>query len=61
MKYNQGYIPKIQYWLDKMVSASTPLEQAQCFSKINYFKKRHQEVYGKVVSVEDLYHGVEIE
>lgn len=61
MKYNQGYIPKIQYWLDKMVSASTPLEQAKALSKINYFKKRHQEVYGKVVSVEDLYHGVEIE
>ena len=61
MKYNQGYIPKIQYWLDKMVSASTPLEQAKALSKINYFKKRHHEVYGKVVSVEDLYHGVEIE
>ena len=61
MKYNQGSIPKIQYWLDKMVSASTPLEQAKALSKINYFKKRHHEVYGVWVGIEELSYGVEIE
>ena len=61
MKYIQGYIPKIQYWVNKLLSAATPMEQAKALSKINYFKKRHYEVYGVWVGIEELSYGVETE
>jgi len=35
-KYSEGYIPKIQYWTDKLIKAGTPIEQAAALSKINY-------------------------
>ena len=44
-KYSEGYIPKIQYWTDKLIKAGTPIEQAAALSKINYFKKKHQQKY----------------
>ena len=53
-KYSEGYIPKIQYWTDKLIKAGTPIEQAAALSKINYFKKRHQQKYGTVVSIAEL-------
>ena len=61
MKYKQGYLPKIHYWYGKLLSAATPLEQAKALSKINYFKKRHHEVYGVWVGIEELSYGVEPE
>jgi len=53
-KYTQGYIPKIQYWVDRLLKASTPLEQANALSKVRYFQKRHKEVYGEVITIESL-------
>lgn len=54
-KYSEGYIPKIQYWTDKLLKAGTPIEQAAALSKINYFKKRHQQKYGgDIVSIAEL-------
>ena len=46
IKYNQGYIPKIQYWTDKLLSAGTPTDQIKALNKVRYFQKRHHEVYG---------------
>lgn len=45
-KYNQGYIPKIQYWTDKLMSAGTPMEQVKALNKVRYFQSRHHAVYG---------------
>lgn len=45
-KYNQGYIPKVQYWTGKLMNAKTPLDQISALNKIQYFQKRHYEVYG---------------
>ena len=59
MKYNQGYIPKINYWVEKLLKAGTPLEQANALSKVRYFQKRHKEVYGSVPTIHDLSYGVE--
>ena len=54
-KYSEGYIPKIQYWTDKLIKAGTPIEQAAALSKIKYFKKRHQQEYGgHIVSIAEL-------
>ena len=54
-KYSEGYIPKIQYWTDKLIKAGTPIEQAAALSKINYFKKKHQQKYGgDIVSIAEL-------
>ena len=53
-KYTQGYIPKIQYWVDRLLKASTPLEQANALSKVRYFQKRHKDVYGEVITIESL-------
>jgi len=53
-KYTQGYIPKIQYWVDRLLNASTPLEQANALSKVRYFQKRHKDVYGEVITIESL-------
>ena len=46
MKYNQGYIPKVQYWTDKLMEAVTPMDQIKALNKVRYFQKRHHEVYG---------------
>ena len=46
MKYNQGYIPKVQYWTDKLMNAKTALDQINALNKVRYFQKRHYEVYG---------------
>ena len=60
-KYENGYLPKIHYWYGKLLKAATPLEQATALSKLNHFKKRHYEVYGMWVGVEELSYGVEPE
>ena len=59
MKYNQGYIPKIKYWVEKLLKASTEREQATALEAIRYFQGRHKDVYGEVVTIESLYHGEE--
>lgn len=48
-KYKQGYIPKIQYWLDKYLTYMdtglwTNAEYA--LTKLTYFTTRQKEVYG---------------
>jgi hypothetical protein len=45
-KYSNGYIPKIKYWVEKLLNASTPLEQAKALSKVKYFQSKQKEVYG---------------
>ena len=52
--YTNGYIPKIQYWVEKLLNASTPIEQAHALSKVRYFQARHNEVYGEIVTIESL-------
>jgi hypothetical protein len=47
VKYSNGYIPKIQYWTDKLMSASNPIDQMRALEKVRYFQKRHHEVYGE--------------
>lgn len=51
-KYSNGYIPKIEYWVNKLFTASTPIEQAAVLSKVKYFQKRHEEVYGEIVTMD---------
>ena len=53
-KYNQGYIPKIQYWTNQLLQATTPIEQAKALTQVNYFKKKHHTTYGVVVTMADL-------
>jgi hypothetical protein len=45
-KYNQGYIPKVQYWTDKLMNALTPIDQIKSLNKVRYFQKRHHKAYG---------------
>jgi hypothetical protein len=52
--YKQGYIPKIQYWVNELFTAITPIQQAKALSKINYFKKRQYQKYGVEVSITEL-------
>ena len=51
-KYSNGYIPKIEYWVNKLLNASTPIEQAAVLQKVKYFQKRHKEVYGEIVTMD---------
>lgn len=51
-KYSNGYIPKIEYWVNKLLNASTPIEQATALSKVRYFQNRHKEVYGEIVTMD---------
>lgn len=51
-KYSNGYIPKINYWVNKLLNASTPTEQAAALSKVKYFQNRHKEVYGESVTMD---------
>ena len=50
-KYSNGYIPKIEYWVNKLFNASTPSELNAALSKVKYFQKRHEEVYGETVTI----------
>ena len=52
--YKQGYIPKIQYWVNELFTATTPIQQAKALGKINYFKKRQYQKYGVEVSITEL-------
>jgi len=54
-KYSEGYLPKIKYWLDKITTAKSPLEQVKAVEKARYFHKRQVEVYGHSVSLLELY------
>jgi hypothetical protein len=58
-KHPKGYIPKIQYWMNKLLKATTPLEQATALSKVRYFQARHNEVYGSVPTIWEMEMGVE--
>lgn len=43
VKYPQGYIPKIQYWNDKLQTAmkqSNWVEAEYCMKKLNHFVSR---------------------
>ena len=51
-KYSNGYIPKINYWVNKLLNAQTPIEQAKALSKVKYFQNRHKEVYGEIVTMD---------
>ena len=39
-KYPQGYLPKIEYWLDKVENGRTAAGRAHAKSKVMYFLKR---------------------
>ena len=53
-KYTNGYIPKIQYWLNKLSTAKSPIEQIEAVRKVQYFQKRHYTVYGEKVMLNEL-------
>jgi hypothetical protein len=59
MKYNNGYIPKIKYWTQKLLKASTPVEQTHALSKVHYFQNRHKEVYGNIPTIWEMNYGEE--
>lgn len=42
-KYPQGYLPKIEYWLDKVENGRTKEGRAHAKSKVLYFLKRQME------------------
>ena len=42
-KYPQGYLPKIEYWLDKVENVRTKEGRAHAKSKVLYFLKRQME------------------
>ena len=42
-KYPQGYLPKIEYWLDKVENGRTAAGRAHAKSKVMYFLKRQME------------------
>ena len=43
-KYPQGYLPKIEYWLDKVENGRTKEGRAHAKSKVMYFLKRQMEL-----------------
>jgi hypothetical protein len=45
-KYENGYLPKIEYWLDKVVEGRTKAGREHAKSKVLYFIQRQMEVYG---------------
>jgi hypothetical protein len=57
--YEQGYIPKIKYWLEKITTATNPMEQVKAVEKVRYFQKRQKEVYGTTPTLLDIYYGEE--
>ena len=42
-KYPNGYLPKIQYWLDKVENGRTKEGRAHAKSKVLYFLKKEME------------------
>lgn len=42
-KYPNGYLPKIEYWLDKVENGRTKEGRAHAKSKVMYFLKRQME------------------
>ena len=42
-KYPNGYIPKIEYWLDKVENGRTAEGRAHAKSKVLYFLKKEME------------------
>ena len=42
-KYPQGYLPKIEYWLDKVENGRTAAGRAHAKTKVMYFLKRQME------------------
>lgn len=45
-KYANGYMPKIEYWLDKVENGRTKSGRAHAREKVMYFIQRQLEVYG---------------
>ena len=43
-KYPNGYLPKIEYWLDKVENGRTKEGRAHAKSKVMYFLKRQMEL-----------------
>jgi len=46
-KYENGYLPKIEYWLDKVVEGRTKAGREHAKSKVLYFVQRQVEVYSR--------------
>jgi len=48
-KYENGYLPKIQYWMEKCseaLNAGNVSEYYFALNKVKYFQLRQVEVYG---------------
>lgn len=48
-KYANGYLPKIQYWMEKCseaLNAGNVSEYYLALNKVKYFQARQVEVYG---------------
>jgi hypothetical protein len=43
-KYPNGYLPKIEYWLDKVENGRTKEGRAHAKSKVMYFLKRQMDL-----------------
>ena len=56
-KYENGYIPKIEYWTDKLNEAIEALDEAgieKCVSKVSYFVGRQHSTYGGQLRGDDI-------
>lgn len=47
-KYENGYIPKIDYWFERYMEATTESQKSYAAEKMAYFIKRQKEVYGGI-------------
>jgi hypothetical protein len=52
-KYPDGYMPKIDFWQSQFCKAKTPEDEAHAKSKIIWFCKKQNEVYGTMYTAED--------
>ena len=43
-KYPNGYLPKVEYWLDKVENGRTKEGRAHAKSKVMYFLKRQMDL-----------------
>ena len=46
-KHVNGYLPKIEYWTEKLLKASNIEEHNTALKKIAYFTTRQKVVYGQ--------------
>lgn len=52
-RYPDGYMPKIDFWQTKLLKATTPHEEQQAISRLEYFVSKQNEVYGTSYKVAD--------